>query len=61
MEAELRGEILEDPIAVLGITLPLRKRLVSIIHDNPAKYIKLGQPKKFSSTSLVELKEYETS
>src|SRR5882757_381325 len=55
MEAELRGEVPNNPVEVEGTTLPIRKRPASLVTDNPAKYIKLGTPPFFYGKSLGEL------
>lgn len=62
MEAELRGETPDAPVDVPGTSMPIRKRsATSSQGNNPAKYVKLGQPKQYSGKDLGELQDYDTS
>jgi hypothetical protein len=59
LKAEYRGEEVNEPIEVLGSTLPQSKRPASnrLYRDHP-KYLRIAHRKKFTGASLGELQEY---
>lgn len=56
LRVEFRGKEINNPIEIEGITLPVRKRLISIgLYLSYPKYLKIISRKKFIKASLGEL------